>query len=90
MPTGVIEALCYGMPVLVSKGTNLGDIVKKEQFGLVVDELTPQGVAAAIANISKNKEKLNEFSQNAYTKSPQIFNWNKIAEQYVEAVLLNK
>lgn len=90
MPTGVIEALCYGMPVLVSEGTNLGDIVKKEQFGLVVDELTPKGVAAAIADISKNKEKLNEFSQNAYIKSPQIFNWNKIAEQYVEAVLLNK
>jgi glycosyltransferase involved in cell wall biosynthesis len=90
MPTGVIEALCYGMPVLVSKGTNLGDIVQKEQFGKVVEELTPQGVAAAIADLYKNKERLDEFSQNAYAKSPQIFNWNKIAEKYVEAVLSNQ
>jgi glycosyltransferase involved in cell wall biosynthesis len=90
MPTGVIEALCYGMPVLVSKGTNLGDIVKKEQFGQVIDELTPQSVAAAIMDISKNRERLGEFSQNAYSRSSQIFNWNKIAEKYIEAVLSNK
>jgi len=89
MPTGVIEALSYGMPVLVSEGTNLGDIVKKEQLGWIIDELTQSGIAAAINNIYKNKDRLNEFSENAYTKTPQIFDWNKIAQQYVEYVLLN-
>ncbi len=89
MPTGVIEALSYGMPVLVSTGTNLGDIVEKEQLGWVINELTPAGIAAVIKDICEHKQKLNEFSENAYTKSPQIFDWNEIAKQYVEYVLLN-
>jgi glycosyltransferase involved in cell wall biosynthesis len=90
MPTGVIEALNYGMPVLVSRGTNLGDIVEKEQLGWVVDELTPAGIAAVIADIYKNKYKLNEFSENAFNKSPQTFNWHKIAKKYVTCILLNR
>jgi len=89
MPTGVIEALSYGIPVLVSNGTNLGDIVKKEQLGWVVDELTPTGIATTINSIYKNKDRLNEFSENAHTKAPIIFDWNKIAQQYVEYVSLN-
>ena len=40
-------------------------------------------------DIYKNNDRLNEFSENAYTKTPQIFDWNKIAQQYVEYVLLN-
>ncbi|SDT65072.1 Glycosyltransferase involved in cell wall bisynthesis [Mucilaginibacter mallensis] len=90
MPTGVIEALSYGMPVLISKGTNLAEIVKKEQFGWVIDELTPAGIATVIADVCNNKEKLNEFSENAYTQSPQTFNWNKIAKKYVTCILLNR
>ncbi|WP_183562173.1 glycosyltransferase family 4 protein [Mucilaginibacter sp. SP1R1] len=90
MPTGVIEALSYGMPVLISKGTNLADIVTKEQLGLVADELTPQGIADTIADISKNKYRLKEFSENAYSKSPAIFDWNKIAKQYADYVFLNE
>jgi glycosyltransferase involved in cell wall biosynthesis len=87
MPTGVIEALSYGMPVLVSKGTNLGDIVEKEQMGIVIDDLTPQGIADCIAEVFKHKNKLRAFSENAYRRSPEIFDWNKIARQYVNHVM---
>jgi glycosyltransferase involved in cell wall biosynthesis len=87
MPTGVIEALSYGMPVLVSKGTNLGDIVEKEQMGIVIDNLTPLGIAGCITQVFKHKYKLKDFSENAYRKSPEIFDWNKIARQYVDHVM---
>jgi glycosyltransferase involved in cell wall biosynthesis len=86
MPMGVIEALCYGMPVLVSKATNLAGIVSENQFGYVTDDLTPQAIAQVIAGICNGKHQLSEFSQNAWNRSSRIFNWNKITQQYVDAI----
>ncbi|TWR30016.1 glycosyltransferase family 4 protein [Mucilaginibacter pallidiroseus] len=87
VPTGVLEALLYGMPVLVSKETNLADAVVAEKLGLAVQNLTPEEVSEQIRTFLDNPEELNTFAENAYRKTPTIFNWASIAQQYVNYVL---
>ena len=60
--------------------------LNKEQFGWVIRDLTPKGIADAIADVYANRSRLNEFAGNAYTKSPRLFSWTKISKEYAEYI----
>lgn len=88
LPMGLIEALSYGVPCLVTKGTNLSEQIMKEDAGW-----TAQNTAEDIANmISTFLKELNEIqgkSNNARLLSNK-FCWESIAfdshNKYLERV----
>lgn len=83
MPNSVLEAMYYGMPVMVSENTNMKQIIESNKCGYVLPDLSISGIASLIALIHINKNKLQEYSVNCSNLVPDLFNWNKLARQYI-------
>lgn len=48
-PHSLLDALAAGKPVLLSRAIAMSDYVNTEQCGVVVDEVTPEAILAAVA-----------------------------------------
>lgn len=79
MPMGLVEALAYGLPVLVTEETNLGDVIAKSNAGFVSTcnmkeiEKNLEAMITAPINLLKG------MSQNAYSLSG-MYDWNNITK----------
>lgn len=80
MPLGIIEALSYGIPVLITEGTALGDAVRKADAGWVA-ETDVAFVAEALERVVNEKNSLAEKSQNAVELAKNEFSWEQISQR---------
>ena len=86
---GLVEALAYGLPVLVTEETNMGDVIAKSNAGFVstcnMKEIETNLKALITAPINL----LKRMSQNAYSLS-RTYDWDNITkkahEQYVNLI----
>ncbi len=73
----VSEALSHGVPCVVSKFVGTSDIVAKHHAGEIIEELTPESVAAAILMILDGDERA--YREAALTAAREDLDWSKIA-----------
>ena len=66
-PTAIIEAISYGVPVLVTPGTNMAEEVKKYNLGFVA-ELNPESIKKQIIYSYKNRNKFSKITENELQK----------------------
>lgn len=59
----VLEALSYGVPVIVSKNVGAKDLLEDGKYGMIV-EPTVQGVKNAVLELINNREKLSWYNNN--------------------------
>lgn len=78
LPTAVLEAMSYGIPVLVTRGTGLYDDVLKYQCGWVA-ETNVKSISNQLNEISKKYEKLKLLGQNSLLYLKNKYNWERIA-----------
>ena len=83
MPLGILEALSYGIPCLVTEGTTLAEKVEKNASGWGV-ETSVSSVAAAIKRAVEEKATIAEKSKNAIAYVQKHFTWDKIAKETLE------
>ena len=83
MPMALLEALSYGIPAIVTPGTNMADMLRKVDAGWIA-ELSPESIAKTI------KQAINQFSNSptrfrecAYELGTSL-NWENIAKQSIE------
>lgn len=81
MPMGLIEALSYGLPAIVTSGTNMAEEILKQKAGWCSDN-SEEGVVRAIKQMIEAKQngELEKYSRAAYTMSMN-YSWENIAEQ---------
>jgi glycosyltransferase involved in cell wall biosynthesis len=77
MPMGLLEALSYGMPVLITKGTNMADFVSNYQAGWASDT-SFDGIKHALHCMVDSRSTFLEKSRQAKTVAG-LFSWNQIA-----------
>ena len=89
-PMGLIEALSYGLPSLVSQGSNMLEEIKKYDAGWGC-KTDSQSIAASLEYIITHRSELIHKSHNA-RKLGEKYNWDSIAKTFYENVkiLLNK
>ena len=73
----VSEALSAGVPCVVSKFVGTSDIVAKHHAGEIIDELTPESVAAGVIKVLEGDE--NAYRAAAIQATCEDLDWSKIA-----------
>lgn len=83
MPMGILEALSYGIPCIVTPGTNMADIINKTSAGWV-SSLDSSQIAETIKKaVDEYVQDYEKFRENAKNLSFE-FDWGKIAEDSVK------
>jgi glycosyltransferase involved in cell wall biosynthesis len=84
VPGGILEALSYGVPCLVTQGTNMGELVKKNSAGWVA-ETDAEDVAEKMRTAVTERKAWKEKSENAKKLVSENFDWAKIAKETLKA-----
>jgi len=63
LPTSVLEAMAFAMPVVTSHAGGLADMFEDGKMGRVVCTNTPEEVAACLAQLLDNPEKMAEIAR---------------------------
>lgn len=82
LPIGCLEAALHGLPLLVTYETGLGSVVNRSNAGVVVEALTADAVAAAMAIADRQTpDQWRTMSANAYRMALSVGDWTVIAER---------
>lgn len=63
----VLEALSYGVPVIVSENVGAKDLLEKGEFGMIIKPTSEQ-IRDAVKELVNNRQKLIEFNENIVNK----------------------
>lgn len=76
-PMGIVEALAYGIPCIVTEGTNFKDFINKYECGYGV-EFNEIQIFNAIKQLYLDDEYRNKQSVNAIENTKKYFKWDNI------------
>ena len=84
---GILEALSYGIPCIVTPGTNMADDLQNYNAGWMA-EATSDSIAKTIKNaVSDYRNNVSKYRQNAIDHSKK-FDWQEVTSKSLE--VLNK
>lgn len=83
----VIEALSYGLPVIVSNLPSLEGIVKHGYNGLLVDPFDVESIATTIIRLAKSKELRTELGDNARTEFREKYSFEECCERKAKLIM---
>ena len=83
MPMGILEALSYGLPCIVTEGTTLKDLVGKNGAGYGCDT-NAESIAEMIKRAILEREKLIEKSKAARSFAMNNFSWDVVSSATVD------
>lgn len=78
LPMGLLEAMSFGLPCLVTPGTNMLDVIQQQNAGWC-SECSWMGISRALLSIINEKDKFEVKSQNASSLA-SMYSWNSIAQ----------
>ena len=82
-PTAVIEAMSYGVPVLVTPGTNIDELVRKEKLGFVA-EFDIISISKKLLDSYKKRNEFSKISANEIAIIANSFDWNAIMKKTID------
>ncbi len=82
-PAAVLEASAIGLPVMISRHTNIWDYIGKYKCGLLVEPNTPEEIGNQMIAFEKLylANKLNPMSEGAKKMITQHFDWKAICSR---------
>lgn len=86
MPMGILEAMSYGVPCIITEGTSLGKIVEKYDAGWVADT-TADSICKALEKVINERYLLENKSTNAVKLVSENFSWEIVAESSIKKYL---
>lgn len=80
MPTSVLEAMAFGLPVITRPVGGLNDFFEDGKMGYLIESLNPIDFAEKIAYLIENKELMHEMSLNNHSYAKAHFLGSQVAE----------
>jgi len=84
LPTSVMEATVYGVPVVATNVGGTGEIIQTMVTGLLVESRDVDGIEGAISWILDHKEEARGMAEVCKKRILELFSWNIITNQYCE------
>lgn len=86
MPMGVLDALSYGMPCIVTPGTNMAHVIRDNNAGWVA-QYDSHDIARVIdVAIKEYTADQNQYRINAH-KVSELYAWESVARQSIESIM---
>jgi glycosyltransferase involved in cell wall biosynthesis len=85
-PVAILEAWSYGVPTLVTPGTNVSEECESNGCGWAVSQ-NVEAIAQKLLYLIENREEIAKCSENAYEYVCREYNWNRISDRYREEFL---
>jgi glycosyltransferase involved in cell wall biosynthesis len=84
LPASVLEAAALGLPCVVTRATNTGDVIKKHNAGAVVEQPDANELYNALLQVKNviDAEGIGSYSQRCKAMVNQEFNWNKVVVDF--------
>ena len=82
LPMGYLEACSYGLPVLITEATNMGDDVRRYNNGCVVDT-SVDGITNLFRFATDNMYRYEEMSMGSF-ECAKTYDWKYVAEDAVK------
>ncbi|MBD3589179.1 glycosyltransferase family 4 protein [Bacteroides sp. GM023] len=86
MPTSVLEAMAFGLPVVTRPVGGVCDFFRNGDMGMLVDSLNPEDFAAAVEYIMEDKKRIEKMSHINYEYAINHFLASRVAKQ-IENIL---
>ena len=83
LPYTILEAFSAGVPVVATSVGGIPDIVEHQKNGLLVPPADPAALANAIAALSLDPEKREEFGRNTKQKSRERLPLSEMLEKTI-------
>ncbi|MEW4354207.1 glycosyltransferase [Streptococcus pneumoniae] len=83
MPMGILEALSYGIPCLVTEGTTLGEQIQQANAGWKA-ETNAESIAATLEQAIQEKACYADKGRQAARMIVEHFSWDKVAKETIE------
>lgn len=79
MPMGILEALSYGIPCIVTEGTTLANFIQEHDAGWACTT-NAENIAQAIRIAISQKDEYENKSQNARRAVDEHFSWEEVSD----------
>ena len=86
MPTSVLEAMAFGIPVITRPVGGLVDFFKNGEMGYMIDSFEAADFAVAIENLVNDKEKVKKMSVTNYKYALENFLASSVARKIEESL----
>jgi len=83
-PTSVLESAACGCFCIASKQGGAKELIKDENYGLIVDEITPKAIAEAIYKAANDEKYRKSAAQKAQEMVRDNFHWGVTAKKIEE------
>lgn len=91
MPLGILEAMSYGLPCLVTEGTAVGEIVSEAHAGWVA-KTNAQDIANRLVDAVNDRSEWGEYGENGRKAVQERYSWDIVAAdavRYYKSILLS-
>ena len=92
MPLGILEAMSYGLPCLVTEGTAMGELVSEVKAGWVA-QTNAHDIAERLLEAVSDRPKWAQYGENGREAVRERFSWEKVAADAIgnyKSILLNR
>jgi glycosyltransferase involved in cell wall biosynthesis len=81
MPNKLFEAMGAAKPIIASANTLYGEVVKKEDCGVVIPYGDIEALRKTITELAADGDLRSKFGKNAYKAAKREYNWDKQGEK---------
>ena len=86
-PNALGNAMAAGIPVIANRVGDLGNIIQKEQCGLLLDVVTPQAIREALLSLQNDPQRRKALGHAGRLAAECEYNWTHSARRLTEAYL---